>query len=296
MSMDWDKLRVFHAVATAGSFTRATDILHISQSAISRQVSILEDELSTPLFIRLSRGLELTDAGKKLHTVVTDVFGKVAMTEAAISEVKNYPRGKIKVATTLAFGSLWLAPRLKEFMDRYPEIQLDLLLKDEEVDLNMREADIGITSENIQNPDIIVSEPISYQFRIYAGRGYLKKHGVPTSLDDLDKHQLIVYGKEMPHIYSNLDWLLTLGAKKTRVPFLIASSAQAILEGVRKDMGIAALHKYIVGDDPNIVEILPNSPGSNVHRYIVYPRTLERVKRVQVFVDYLIEKMLEEEF
>ncbi|OJW50535.1 MAG: hypothetical protein BGO67_05520 [Alphaproteobacteria bacterium 41-28] len=294
--MDWDKLRVFHAVASAGSFTRATEILNISQSAISRQVNILEDELSTPLFKRVARGLVLTEAGEALRDTVDNVFGKLAMTQATMEELKSYPRGHIRVATTLAFGSLWLAPRLQEFLDQYPDVEVTLLLKDEEVDLNMREADIGITALTISGQDLIHSDPVSYRFRIYASRSYLKKFGTPQRPEDLDNHRLIVFGKEIPHIYSNLDWLLKIGSKKQRVPYLVINSGQAIYEATRSGIGISALHKYMVGDDPEMVEILTNIPATTVYRYVVYPSHLASLKRIQVFVDFLLKKMQEEEF
>ena len=170
--MDWDKLRVFHAVAVAGSFTKANKSLNISQSAISRQVSILEEELGTALFTRAPRGLILTKAGNDLYHTVTDVFAKLEMAQATIRELKVYPKGHLQVATTLAFGSMWLAPRLQEFLDKYPDVRVTLLLKDEEVDLNMREADIGITALPINNPELIHCDPVSYRFRIYASRSY----------------------------------------------------------------------------------------------------------------------------
>src|SRR5438132_107977 len=114
--MDWDKLRVFHAVSIAGSFTKATESLNISQSAISRQINILEEELGTPLFERVARGLVLTEAGEKLRDAVVTIFAKLSMTQASMTELKNYPRGHLKIATSIAFGSLWLAPRLNEFL------------------------------------------------------------------------------------------------------------------------------------------------------------------------------------
>jgi DNA-binding transcriptional LysR family regulator len=294
--MDWDKLRVFHAVADAGSFTKATETLNISQSAISRQINILEDELSTPLFKRVARGLVLTEAGEALRDTVVNVFGKLAMTQATIEELKTNPRGRIQVATSLAFGTLWLAPRLQEFLDQYPDVEVNLLLKDEEVDLNMREADIGITALMISGQDLIHSDPVSYRFRIYASRSYLEKYGTPQRPEDLDNHRLIVFGKEMPHIYSNLDWLLKIGAKKQRVPYLVINSGQAIYEATRTGIGISALHKYMVGDDPEMVEILTDIPATIVYRYVVYPSHLAGLKRVQVFVDFLLKKMQEEEF
>lgn len=294
--MDWDKLRVFHAVSSAGSFTKATEILNISQSAISRQINILEEDLGIPLFHRVARGLVLTEEGEALRDTVSNVFSKLEMAQTTITELKNFARGHLQVATTLAFGSMWLAPRLQEFLDQYPEVRVTLLLKDEEIDLNMREADISITSLPINNPDLIHCDPVSYRFRIYASKSYLEQYGTPQTPEDLDHHRLIVFGKEMPHLYSNLDWLLNLGAKKPRSPYLVINSWQAIYEATQSGLGIAALHKYMVGDDPEMVEILPHIPGANVHRYVTYPSHLASLKRVEVFVKYVLEKMQEGDF
>jgi DNA-binding transcriptional LysR family regulator len=173
---------------------------------------------------------------------------------------------------------------------------VNLLLKDEEVDLNMREADIGITALPINSPDLIQCEPVSYRFRIYASKSYLQKYGTPQKPEDLDHHRLIVFGKEMPHIYSNLDWLLKVGAQKQRVPYLVINSGQAIYEATRSGLGISALHKYMLGDDPEMVEILPDIPGTTVYRYIVYPAHLSSLKRIGVFVEFILKKMLEEDF
>ena len=183
--MDWDKLRVFHAVALAGSFTKATETLNISQSAISRQVNILEEALAAPLFLRVARGLVLTEAGKALSETALNVFAKLAMAEGAIAELKDYPRGHLRVATSLAFGSMWVAPRLQDFLNQYPDIRITLLLKDEEIDLNMREADIGITAMPMESPEIIQTDPFPHRFHIYASRSYLKTHGTPQKPEDL---------------------------------------------------------------------------------------------------------------
>lgn len=291
--VDWDKLRVFHAVVKAGSFTKATKILHISQSAISRQVNILETELGTPLFIRKPRELALTEAGKDLNVTVVKVSAKLDMTQAAISELKQSTQGHLQVATTITLGALWLAPRLQEFLDQYPEIRLNLLLKEEETEINLREADIGITTLLGNNTDVVYSTPIACPLHLYASRDYLKTHGTPQTARDLDKHHLILLGKERPYLYSNSDWLLTVGAKTVRTPYLLINGAQAVCEAVRGGLGIAALHRYVVGDDPEIVEVLPDLPKPPISQCIVYPSHLAGLKRVEVFVRFIMNKMKE---
>src|SRR5580765_6512702 len=143
-SMDWDKLKVFHAAAEAGSFTHAGERLGLSQSAVSRQVSALESELSVPLFHRHARGLILTEQGELLYRTAHEVFSKLAMAEAQLGESKDRPKGGLKVTATQAFGSAWLTPNLVEFVELYPDVEVDLVLEDRELDLSMREADVAI--------------------------------------------------------------------------------------------------------------------------------------------------------
>jgi len=291
--VDWDKLRVFHAVVRAGSFTKATKLLNISQSAISRQINILEEELGAPLFIRKPRGLELTEAGEDLNATVIKVSAKLNMTQAAIAELKKSPRGHLQVATTVTLGSLWLAPRLQEFLDEYPEIQLSLLLKEEENEINLREADIGITTLLGNNTDVVYSTPIACPLHLYASRSYLEAQGTPKKPRDLDKHRLILLGKERPYLYSSSDWVLTAGSKTVRTPYLIINGAEAVAEAVRGGLGIAALHRYVVGDDPEIVEILPDISKPPISQCVVYPSHLAGLRRVEVFVKFVMDKMKE---
>src|SRR5437588_4080719 len=136
--MDWDKLRVFHAVAEAGSFRIAGDTLKLSQSAVSRQISALEEALQVPLFHRHARGLILTEQGEALSRTVREVFAKLAMTEALLTESKEKPAGRLKVTTTVGFGASWLTPRLQAFLEAYPDVSITLLLDDMDLDLAMR--------------------------------------------------------------------------------------------------------------------------------------------------------------
>src|SRR5205823_4539362 len=166
--MDWDKLRVFHAVAEAGSFTHAGESLNLSQSAVSRQISALEESLSVPLFHRHARGLILTEQGELLYRTAREVFAKLSMTEGMLSESKDRPRGPLKITTPVAFGSMWLTPRIKEFLEHYPEIQISLILDDSELDLSMREADVAIRMSAPRQPDLIQRHLVTIHRHIYA--------------------------------------------------------------------------------------------------------------------------------
>ena len=226
--MDWDKLRVFHAVAEAGSFTHAGEALNLSQSAVSRQISALEESLSVPLFHRHARGLILTEQGDVLYRTAREVFAKLAMTEAMLSESKDRPKGPLKVTTTVAFGSAWLTPRVREFLDLYPEIELSFVLDDSELDLSMREADVAIRMSPPRQPDLVQRHLMTIRNLVFASRDYLKKHGTPQKPEDLDKHRILIYGGDSRPPVRYVNWLLESGARNGHERRPILSRQQSL--------------------------------------------------------------------
>ena len=292
--MDWDKLRVFHAVAEAGSFTHAGDTLNLSQSAVSRQISALEEALSVPLFHRHARGLILTEQGEALNRTVRDVFAKLAMTEALLAESKEKPAGRLKVTTTHSFGVTWLAPRLKQFLSMHPDVTLSLLLDDSELDLAMREADVAIRMHPPRQPDLVQRHLGEIRSQIWASPDYLKAHGTPQTAEDLDHHQLILFGDRKPPV-TDVNWLAEVGRKDgtPRRGLMEVNSLQAMLICIRSGLGIGAVPDYLVQDQTGLVPILPDVKKPNVDMYFVYPEELRNSKRVSVFRDFLVNSISE---
>src|SRR5215469_8098287 len=171
--MDWDKLRIFHAVASAGSFTHAGQMLTLSQSAVSRQVSALEEEIATPLFQRHARGLTLTDEGELLYSAVSDVLARLGQAEEALKNVQAAPRGSLKVTTSHGLGMFWLMPKLQTFLHDFPELQLHLVFEDRELDLAQREADIALRMRAPVQADLIQRKLFTVHYHIYAAPAYL---------------------------------------------------------------------------------------------------------------------------
>lgn len=291
--MDWDKLRVFHTVAEAGSFTHAGEVLNLSQSAVSRQISALEESLHVSLFHRHARGLILTEQGELLYRTVHEVFAKLAMAEARITESRERPEGPLKITTTVAFGSVWLTPRIKEFMETYPGIEMSMLLDDGEVDLAMREADVAIRFNAPRQPDLIQRHLIALHYNVYAAPEYLKKYGLPKTPADLDNHRLIVYGDDAKAPVENMNWLLSAGTSTPRQPVLRVNNIYGIYRAVRSGLGIAALPDYFSTVATNLVQVLPELRGPSFDCYFVYPEELRHSKRVMVFRDFLLQKLSE---
>ena len=295
--MDWDKLRVFHAVAEAGSLTRAGEALNLSQSAISRQVSALEESLDTPLFHRHARGLILTEQGDLLFRTVQEMFGKLSMTEQRIIESKQSPKGALRVTTTVAFGSVWLTSRIKEFLELFPDIDVSLVLADTELDLSMREADVAIRMMPPTQSDLIQRRLMTMRYHVFAAPEYLKNYGMPLKPSDLDDHHVIVYGADARPPVSNLNWLLEAGKKKNqapRKPVLKVNSIYGIFRAVESGIGIAALPDYMHRESEHLVEVLPELRGPSIDAYFVYPEELRNSMRIIVFRDFLIRRITEE--
>jgi len=166
--MDWDKIRIFHTVADAGSFTKAGEAMNLSQSAVSRQISALEDDLGTTLFHRHARGLLLTEQGETLYRTAHEVVSKLALTEARLKDSKESPKGDLVITSTVGFGSIWLAPRLAEFVELYPQINVSLITEDRELDLGMREADCAIRLRPPVQGDLIQRKLLTIHHHIYA--------------------------------------------------------------------------------------------------------------------------------
>jgi DNA-binding transcriptional LysR family regulator len=292
--MDWDKLRAFHAVAEAGSFTHAGDTLNLSQSAVSRQISALEEALQVPLFHRHARGLILTEQGESLNRTVREVFAKLAMTEALLTESKEKPAGRLKITTTIGFGAAWLAPRLHAFLEAYPEVSVSLLLDDGELDLAMREADVAIRMHPPKQPDLVQRHLTSMLWHVCASPEYLKKHGVPQRPEELDAHKLILFGQHHPPV-PDINWLSEAGRRpgNPRRALLEVNNIHAKLLAIRSGLGIGALPEYVVSDNPDLVRILTDLKGPKVDVYFVYPEELRNSKRVAVFRDFLLARLAE---
>ena len=293
-AMDWDKLRVFHAVAEAGSFTHAGDTLNLSQSAVSRQISALEEALQVPLFHRHARGLILTEQGEQLNRTVREVFAKLAMTEALLTESKDKPAGRLKLTTTVGFGAMWLAPRLRQFLDMYPDVSITLLLEDLDLDLAMREADVAIRMHPPRQPDLIQRHLMELHWHVCAAPDYLKAHGVPQRAEDLDAHRLILFGDYHPPV-PDINWLAEVGRRpgSPRKAVLEVNSAHAMLLGIRAGIGIGALPDFVVAENQDLVQILPEAKAPTVEVFFVYPEELRNSKRVAVFRDFLLSRLPE---
>ncbi|KAB2954852.1 MAG: LysR family transcriptional regulator [Rhizobiaceae bacterium] len=292
MALDWDKLRVFHAAAEAGSFTHAAETLRLSQSAISRQVSALEQDVGVPLFHRHARGLVLTEQGEMLFRTAHDVLMKLENIRTQLTETKDRPSGVLRVTTTVGLGAGWLTERLQEFLDLYPDIQLQLILANEELDLVMRQADCAIRLRQPQQPDLIQRRLFTVHFHLFASPSYVNKYGKPASIGDLKNHRIVTFGEPVPPHLSELNWLETVGDFDggKRVATLQINDILSIKRAVQRGAGIAMLPDYIIEKDSPLVQLLPETEVPSFDTYFCYADTMKNQAKLQVFRDFVIAK------
>ena len=294
--MDWDKLKIFHAVTQAGSFTKAAEVLNLSQSAISRQIQSLEYELKTTLYERHARGLSLTENGEILYKTANEVISKIKDVESDLMDKKDKPSGKIVVTTVVGFGGIWLTPRIQEFMEKNPNIEVELIVTDQELDLSTREADIAIWMRQPKQLNYIQKKIIDINYHIYGSSKYLEKYGVPRTAKDLDKHNLITYGRGTPSPLSQKEWILKLGTKIKRKSVMKVNNIYALLLAVDSGVGLAALPDYMVTGKTGLVKVLGDISGPKYEAHFVYPQSLKNVARVQAFRDFIFNKVNEWKF
>ncbi|CTQ50790.1 LysR family transcriptional regulator [Jannaschia donghaensis] len=289
--MDWDKLRIFHAVADAGSLTHAGDVLHLSQSAVSRQIRALEDSLSTTLFHRHARGLILTEQGELLFDATQAMTKRLDTASARIRDSEEEVFGNLRVTTTIGFGSIWLAPRLSKLYAKYPDLSLDLMLEERVLDLPMREADVAIRMKEPSQADLVRKRLMDIRMQLFASPAYLEANGTPKSLHDLAAHRLLCQSLDVTQVSAGATLvreLMTYDVGRT----LKVNNYFGVLQGVLSDLGIGVLPDYLSQDFPQLVRVLPAVESNEVPVFLAFPEELRGSKRVEAFRDFVVEEVV----
>lgn len=290
--MDWDKLRIFHAVAAAGSLTHAGDKLHLSQSAVSRQIRALEESLNATLFHRHARGLILTEQGELLFDATSAMNQRLEAAAARIRDSEEEVFGELRITTTTGFGSLWLAPRLPKLYEKYPDLKIDLMLEERVLDLPMREADVAIRMKEPSQADLIRRRLMSVRMRLYATQDYLEKHGTPETTQDLHDHRLICQNTSSIQVAAGATLVQNILASGVS-SMLTVNNYFGVLQAVLNDLGIGVLPDYVLGMSKTLVRVLPDIESNEVPVFLAYPEELRHSKRISAFRDFVMEEIVE---
>jgi DNA-binding transcriptional LysR family regulator len=290
--MDWDKLKTFHAAARAGSLTKAADLLGLSQSAVSRQIAALEDDLGVTLFHRHARGLIPTEPGNILFEASQEIAAKAAIAESRVHDARDEPSGELKVTAPTALGAIWLAPRLSIFHEAYPNIHIRLMLDDHELDLAGLEAEVGIRPWPSTQNDLVQRKLLSVRQHLYASHDYVERRGSPTTPAELDDHPIIHYGPPQLAPIPGLDWAAKLGreSEDPRPAVIEVNTIYGVAKAIQAGMGIGALPDYVARENDALVRVMPDTDGPDFEVFFVYPSELRGSRRIGAFRDFLIEQ------
>ena len=288
--MDWDKLRVFHAVADAGSLTHAGDELRLSQSAISRQIRGLEEQLRATLFHRHARGLLLTEQGELLYKATTEMAKRLGQAAAQIRDAKEEVLGDLRVTTTAGFGTSWLAPRLPALFETHPDLSVNLVLTESFLDLGMREADVAIRFGDPAQADLIRRPLMEVRMRLYASRDYIARCGEPRDEAELMSRRFISFSSSAPQPEASRVWVQSKSSPR-RQSHLTMNSYFGILKAAQAGLGIAALPDYVTRGFPELVNVLPHDTSPSFTAFFCYPQEVRHSRRVLAFRDFLLAEV-----
>jgi DNA-binding transcriptional LysR family regulator len=291
-ALDWDKLKTFHAAGQTGSLTAAADKLRISQSAVSRQITALENSLEMPLFHRHARGLTLTEQGKILFKTADDVAVRIARAQSHVIDSRQKPQGILRVSTPISLGSNWLPSVLPEFLDAYPDIDVQLILDDSEHDLSAFDVDCCLRPWPSTQGDVIERKLGQITQSLYASHQYLSKYGAPLSAEDLDNHRIVAFGELIPKNLNSANWVLSVGREEQaepRKPALVVNNLHGIMRAAEAGIGVVGIPDYMTVLSKRLVRILPNIRGEEFDLYFVYPTELRGSVRAKVFREFLTD-------
>lgn len=289
--MDWDKLRIFHAVADAGSLTHAGDLLGLSQSAVSRQIRGLEESLGTTLFHRHARGLILTEQGELLFDATRTMSKQLETASARIRDSEEEVYGELRVTTTTGFGTLWLAPRLPTLYERYPDLKIDLMLEERVLDLPMREADVAIRMKEPSQADLIRKRLMGVRMRLYASPEYLQANGIPETIADIAKFRLVSQNANAPQVAAGAALVRELNSHPISSSFTV-NNYFGVLQAVVNHLGIGLLPDYLTEDFPSLIRVLPDVESAEVPVFLAYPEELRQSKRITAFRDFILDGVI----
>ena len=292
--MDWDKLKIFHNVALDLNISEAANKMHISHSSISRQISSLEKDLKVILFHRHARGLSLTEQGSILFKTAHDVFGKIALTKAQLTDSKEKPSGPLKIASTVAFGTTWLAPRMDKFINAYPEIDVSIKIENRYTDLSMGEADVALRLKEPTQMDLVRFPLYEFQFKIYSSTEYIAKNGIPKNLEELNDHRIVAFGNDVEPSIPDVNCILDLIPNLQKAKIFYISNMYGVMRAIGGGSGIGALPEYMKSSKNNLVPILPDIETPKATIYFTYPLSRKGSKKIDALRDFLVREVNKE--
>jgi DNA-binding transcriptional LysR family regulator len=286
-------MRVFATVVETASFTRAGERLDMSKAMVSKYVAVLEDHLGTRLLNRTTRRLSLTESGQVYYERCLQIIADVAEAEQAAGQLTAIPRGTLKIAMPVSFGTIKIGPLITEYVRQYPEVKLDIALADRKVDLIDEGFDLAIRIGSLPESGLIARKLAVDRTAICAAPAYLKQHGTPHKPEDLRRHACLNY----TYASSGDEWYLKNDREELVVPTsgpIKVNNGDMLRLAALSGGGIIWQPRFIVEDDlrtGGLVEVLTNYSTAELGIYAIYPSRKHLSAKVRTFVDFLVDKL-----
>lgn len=285
-------MAVFAKVVEARSFTAAAAELGLSKSAVSKQITRLEDRLGARLLNRTTRRLSLTETGAAFYDRCARVVAEAQEAELAVTHLQSEPRGTLRVNAPMTFGHLHIAPAIPHFLARYPELRVDMTMNDRFVDLIDEGFDVAIRIARLTDSSLIARR-LAPDRRILCGApSYFEKYGEPRTPDDLAKHNCLSYA----YVSDADQWQFIDGEGTRSIAVrgnLRTNNGDAIRQALLAGLGVAILPSFIVGSDVQagrLKAVLSDYLSNRASVYAVYPHSRHLTAKVRVFVDFLADR------
>lgn len=295
MSRDLNDTLMFVKVVEKGSFTEAAQALGVPKATLSRKVQALEQALGARLLKRTTRRLGLTEAGAVYYEYCARIARDLGEAESAVSQLHGAPRGWLRFTAPYALGSDAVAPLLPEFMARYPDVRVEMVLSNERLDLVTTEMDLALRVGILPDSSLAARRLATIHTQIYASPDYLADHGEPLSPADLEHHRVV--GFSVHRRGTRFLWALSDGANEVEVavtPVLVANDPGSVSAAVVAGVGIALLPEpFAVTAVPagRLRRVLPPWFGPTMDLNAVFPPGRMHAPKVRAFVDFLIERL-----
>lgn len=296
--MDTRLLMIFLEVVQSGGFAAAARNLDQDPSSISRSIAALEDQLGTRLFQRTTRKVSLTEAGGRFATRIEPVLAELEQARDDIRSDTSKPKGKLSLGASVAFGQVCIMPHIPAFLERYPEIDLDLQFSDRNIDLVSEHVDLAIRLGPSVTVDVIATKLTDTRYRACASPDYLERHGRPDTPDALETHRCLCFG--LPGFRDR--WLFKNDRKKVMevavTPRMTVSGALALREAALSHLGPAMLADWLIGEDlkaGRLVDLFPDQEVTattfDTAAWLLYPSRTFLPRKTRVMIDFLREAL-----
>ena len=285
----WQGVSEFVAVAQTSSFTSAAKLIGISTAQVSRQVSELENRLNTKLFYRTTRKVSLTEEGTVYYRHCRQVMTGLEDAERAISNLKNAPQGLVKLTAPVTYGEKYIMPIISDFIQRYPEVEINMVLTNQTIDLVEGGYDLAIRLGKLSDSSMMAKRLTSRTQYVCASPIYLAKFGIPHSLSELKHHNCLT---------GNYDhWRFIESGKEKSVRIfgsLTCNSGYGLRDAAIKGIGLIKLPDYYIAkdlDSGDLVSILENYQEPKEGIWALYPQNRHLSPKVRLLVNYMAEQL-----